>query len=226
MTLYKWKSLLSPDGEGGSFLLGSWLRPLKLASSLVKAISTDTMSFAAYSLSSQRACQASPRPPRPSMALMKLSSGRVSRTNRRFNFLNALISPVGYIGRPSCIPKDVAESPPVKTRPVLHPTGYSSQLQATSLLTSRPRLVEILLLRKVSYPRIGNERTRHTSYSWLSPPRVVACHATCPTCCPLLFARSSFLKCITTIAITRPPNLRVVRRSRIIFSIYSAGRPG
>lgn len=183
--------------------LGNWLRPLKLASSLVKVISTvQCLSRPCI----QRAGLSCSLVPRPSslipMVLMKLSSGRVSRTNRRFNFLNALISPVGY-WPPFVYPKDVAGCL-VKTRLVL-----DLQLQATPYH-------EILLLRKVSYPRI---QTRHTSYSWLSPPRVVACHATWPSCCPLLFPLSSFLKCITAIAITCPPNLRVVWHSNYFLTL-------
>lgn len=59
------------------------------------------MSFhAAEILGEERAsCLPSSR----STVLMKLSSGRVSRTNRRFNFLNALISPGWDIG-PSLYP--------------------------------------------------------------------------------------------------------------------------
>lgn len=99
--LYKWKSLLSLSGRGEKKIkedllpAGGGLRPLKLASSLVKAISTarclSTRLYRTGKSGVEVEGRASPSP--PSTVLMKLSSGRVSRTNRRFNFLNALISP-------------------------------------------------------------------------------------------------------------------------------------
>lgn len=158
------------------------------------------MSFhAAEILGEERAsCLPSSR----STVLMKLSSGRVSRTNRRFNFLNALISPGWDIG-PSLYP--------------VIPSRRMRRCLGSNRWRSRPRgrkrdRVRFLVSRKKVSPwrRRGEggaggeevERGRAHARATVGCRRHVssrATRATWPSLPALLSASRLFLNCIITI---------------------------